>query len=230
MKVLLKKYIYKKIIIKPYYKFKEYIRIIAKITMSKRKQNEIEIIKEEIFQKINLNDKRIKRKLLEIQMYDTFKERNIKIYKTIAQINKEIDNQKLLRFELQEDRGKNLYGQFKSYPFIIQYKNYKNPIHVKEIIKLKRTLIREKNKTIRVIITLKFTSRAVIKYKINNKIEIQQRLIIKTRNKSLLKEIDFKRKLAEYIQTIYEDKKYIQKRKLRIQGLRNIYFNEKNNI
>jgi len=84
MKVLLKKYIYKKIIIKPYYKFKEYIRIIAKITMSKRKQNEIEIIKEEIFQKINLNDKRIKRKLLEIQMYDTFKERNIKIYKTIA--------------------------------------------------------------------------------------------------------------------------------------------------
>ena len=163
MKVLLKKYIYKKIIIKPYYKFKEYIRIIAKITMSKRKQNEIEIIKEEIFQKINLNDKRIKRKLLEIQMYDTFKERNIKIYKTIAQINKEIDNQKLLRFELQEDRGKNLYGQFKSYPFIIQYKNYKNPIHVKEIIKLKRTLIREKNKTIRVIITLKFTSRAVIK-------------------------------------------------------------------
>ena len=34
--------------------------------MSKRKQNEIEIIKEEIFQKINLNDKRIKEKLLKI--------------------------------------------------------------------------------------------------------------------------------------------------------------------
>ena len=37
MKVLSKKYIYKKIIIKPYYKHEEYIRIIIKITMSKRK-------------------------------------------------------------------------------------------------------------------------------------------------------------------------------------------------
>jgi len=37
MKVLSKKYIYKKIIIKPYYKFEEYTKIIAKITMSKRK-------------------------------------------------------------------------------------------------------------------------------------------------------------------------------------------------
>ena len=100
MKVLLKKYIYKKIIIKPYYKFKEYIRIIAKITMSKRKQNEIKIIEEEISQETNLNDKRIKEKLLEIQMYNTFKERNIEIYKTTAWINKEIDNQKSPRFEL----------------------------------------------------------------------------------------------------------------------------------
>jgi len=43
-------------------------------------------------------------------MYDTFKERNIEIYKTTAWINKEIDNQKLLRFELQGDGGKDLYG------------------------------------------------------------------------------------------------------------------------
>ncbi len=55
-----------KIIIKPYYKFEEYIRIIAKIIMNKRKQNKIEIIEEEISQKTNLNDKRIKEKLLKI--------------------------------------------------------------------------------------------------------------------------------------------------------------------
>src|SRR6266498_2919338 len=107
MKVLSKKYIYKKIIIKPYYKFEEYIKITAKITMSKRKQNEIKIIEEEISQEINLNDKE---KLLEIQIYDTFKERNIEIYKTIAWINKKIDDQKLPRFELQGDGGKDLYG------------------------------------------------------------------------------------------------------------------------
>ena len=65
---------------------------------------------EEIFQETNLNDKRIKEKLLEIQMYDTFKERNIEIYKTTAWINKEIDNQKSPRFELQGDGGKDLYG------------------------------------------------------------------------------------------------------------------------
>ncbi len=34
----------------------------------------------------------------------------------------------------------------------------------------------------------------LLKDKINNKIEIQQRLIIKTRDKPLLKEIDFKGK------------------------------------
>jgi len=56
----------------------------------------------------------------------------------------------------------------------------------------------------------------LLKDKINNKIEIQQRLIIKTRDKPLLKEIDFKEKSAEYIQTIYEDEKYIQKKRLRI--------------
>ncbi len=56
------KEIYKKIIIKPYYKFEEYIRIIARITMSKRKWNEIEIIEEEISQETKLNDKRIKGK------------------------------------------------------------------------------------------------------------------------------------------------------------------------
>ena len=110
MKVLSKKYIYKKIIIKSYYKFEEYIKITAKIIISKRKRNEIEIIEEEISQETNLNDKRIKRKLLEIQTYDTFKERNIEIYKTIAWINKKIDNQKLLRFELQEDEEKDFYG------------------------------------------------------------------------------------------------------------------------
>ena len=81
MKVLSKKYIYKKIIIKPYYKFEKYTRIIAKITISKRKWNEIEIIEEEIS---HLNNKRIKEKLLEIQMYNTFKERNIEVYKTTA--------------------------------------------------------------------------------------------------------------------------------------------------
>ena len=43
-------------------------------------------------------------------MYDTFKERNIEIYKTTAWINKEIDNQKLPRFELQEDEEKDFYG------------------------------------------------------------------------------------------------------------------------
>ena len=43
-------------------------------------------------------------------MYDTFKERNIEVYKTIAQINKEIDNQKSSRFELQEDEEKDFYG------------------------------------------------------------------------------------------------------------------------
>ena len=52
--------------------------------------------------------------------------------------------------------------------------------------------------------------------KINNEIEIQQRLTIKIREKPLLKEIDFKEKLAEYTQTIYEDEKYIQKKRLRI--------------
>ncbi len=108
--MLSKKYIYIKIIIKPYYKFEEYTKITTKITMSKRKWNEIEIIKEEISQETNLNDKRIKGKLLEIQMYDTFKERNIEIYKTTAWINKEIDNQKSPRFELQGDGEKDLYG------------------------------------------------------------------------------------------------------------------------
>ena len=108
--MLSKKYIYKKIIIKSYYKLEEYIRITSKIIMNKRKWNEIEIIEKEISQKINLNDKRIKGKLLEIQTYDTFKERNIEIYKTIAWINKKIDNQKLLRFELQEDEEKDFYG------------------------------------------------------------------------------------------------------------------------
>src|SRR6266498_4083660 len=171
-------------------------------------------------------------------MYDTFKERNIEIYKTTAWINKEIDNQKSLRFELQEDGRKDLYGQFKSYPFIIQCKNHKNLIHAGEITKLEGTLTREKDGTIRIIIAPKFTSRAVIKSnnskfmilcttdsnevvellkdKINNEIEIQQRLIMKTRDKSLLKEIDFKGKSAKYTQTIYEDEKYIQKRRLRI--------------
>ncbi len=37
MKVLSKKYIYKKIIIKPYYKLEEYTRITTRIIMSKRK-------------------------------------------------------------------------------------------------------------------------------------------------------------------------------------------------
>ena len=37
MKVLSKKYNYKKIIIKPYYKLEEYTKITTKITMSKRK-------------------------------------------------------------------------------------------------------------------------------------------------------------------------------------------------
>ena len=64
MRVISKKYIYKKIIIKPYYKFEEYIKITAKITISKRKRNEIEIIEEEISQETNLNDKRIKRKII----------------------------------------------------------------------------------------------------------------------------------------------------------------------
>ncbi len=82
--MLSKKYIYKRIIIKAYYKLEEYTRITAKIIMSKRKWNEIEIIEEEISQEINLNDKRIKGKLLEIQTYDIFKERNIEIYKTTA--------------------------------------------------------------------------------------------------------------------------------------------------
>src|SRR6266498_2667068 len=142
MKVLSKKYIYKRIIIKPYYKLEEYTKIIAKIIMNKR-----------------------------------------------------IDNQKLLRFELQGDGGKDLYGQFKSYPFIIQCKNHKNLIHAGEITKLEGTLTREKDGTIRIIIAPKFTSRAVIKSnnskfkilcatdlneavellkdKINNEIEIQ---------------------------------------------------------
>ena len=110
MKVLSKKYIYKKIIIKPYNKFEEYIKIIIKIIMSKRKWNEIKIIEEEISKETNLNDKKIKGKLFEIQMYDIFKERNIKIYKTTVWINKEIDNQKSSRFELQEDGGKDFYG------------------------------------------------------------------------------------------------------------------------
>ena len=35
-------------------------------------------------QETNLNDKKIKGKLLEIQIYDTFKKRNIEIYKTTA--------------------------------------------------------------------------------------------------------------------------------------------------
>ena len=61
MKVLSKKYIYKKIIIKSYYKFEEYTRITAKIIMSKRKWNKIKIIKEEISQETSLNDKRIKK-------------------------------------------------------------------------------------------------------------------------------------------------------------------------
>ncbi len=100
MRVLSKKYIYKKIIIKPYYKFEKYIRITATITISKRKWNEIEIIEEEISQETNLNDKRIKGKLLEIQTYDIFKEINIEIYKITAWINKKIDNQKSSRFEL----------------------------------------------------------------------------------------------------------------------------------
>ncbi len=43
-------------------------------------------------------------------MYNTFKEKNIEVYKTTAWINKEIDNQKLSRFELQKDGGKDLYG------------------------------------------------------------------------------------------------------------------------
>src|SRR6266542_1551981 len=145
-------------------------------------------------------------------MYDTFKERNIEIYKTTAWINKEIDNQKSLRFELQEDGRKDLYGQFKSYPFIIQCKNHKNLIHAGEITKLEETLTREKDGTIGIIITPKFTSKAVIKSnnlkfmilyttdlkeavellkdKMNNKIEIRQRLTTKTREKPLLKEID----------------------------------------
>ncbi len=80
--------------------------------------------------------------------------------------------------------------------------------------------MRKKNETIRVIIASKFKSRAVIKSnnlkfmilyiinpnkavellkdKINNEIEIQQRLITKTKDKPLLKEIDFKKKSAEY--------------------------------
>ena len=66
----------------------------------------------------------------------------------------------------------------------------------------------------------------LLKDKINNKIEIQQRLITKTRDKPLLKEINFKEKLAEYTQIIYKDKKYIQKRRLHIQGSENIYFNQ----
>ena len=49
----------------------------------------------------------------------------------------------------------------------------------------------------------------LLKNKINNEIEIQQKLIIKTRDKLLLKEIDFKGKSAEYTQTIYEDEKHI---------------------
>src|SRR6266542_3293888 len=163
MKMLSKKYIYKKIIIKPYYKLEEYTRITIKIIMSKRKRNEIEIIEEEISQETNLNDKRIKGKLLEIQMYDTFKERNIEIYKTTAWINKEIDNQKLPRFELQEDGEKDLYGQYKSYPFIIQCKNYKNLIYAGEITKLEGTLTREKDGTVGIIIAPKFTSKAVVK-------------------------------------------------------------------
>ena len=56
----------------------------------------------------------------------------------------------------------------------------------------------------------------LLKDKINNEIEIQQRLITKTKDKPLLKEIDFKEKLAEYTQTIYKDEKYIQKRRLHI--------------
>ncbi len=43
-------------------------------------------------------------------MYDTFKKRDIEIYKTIVWINKEIDNQKSPRFELQGDGEKDLYG------------------------------------------------------------------------------------------------------------------------
>ncbi len=39
---------------------------------------------------------------------------------------------------------------------------------------------------------------------------------MKIRDKPLLKEIDFKGKSAEYTQTIYEDEKYIQKRRLHI--------------
>ncbi len=49
----------------------------------------------------------------------------------------------------------------------------------------------------------------LLKDKINNEIEIQQRLITKIRDKPLLKEIDFKGKSAKYTQIIYEDKKYI---------------------
>src|SRR6266511_3864495 len=101
----------------------------------------MKIIEEEMSQKINLNDKKIKGKLLEIQIYDTYKERNIEIYKITAWINKEIDNQKSSRFELQEDERKDLYRQFKSYLFIIQCKNHKNPIHIREIIKLEGTLM-----------------------------------------------------------------------------------------
>ncbi len=66
----------------------------------------------------------------------------------------------------------------------------------------------------------------LLKDKINNKIEIQQRMITKIKEKPLLKEINFKEKSAEYTQTIYEDEKYIQKRRLCIQGSGNIYFNE----
>ena len=39
----------------------------------------------------------------------------------------------------------------------------------------------------------------LLKDKINNEIEIKQKLIIKTRDKLLLKEIDFKGKSAKYI-------------------------------
>ncbi len=64
---------------------------------------------------------------------------------------------------MQEDRGKDLYEQFKSYLFIIQCKNYKNPIHAGEITKLEGTLTREKDGTVGIIIASKFTSRAIIK-------------------------------------------------------------------
>ena len=46
--MLSKKYIYRKIIIKSYYKFEKYIKITVKIIINKRKWNEIEIIEKEI--------------------------------------------------------------------------------------------------------------------------------------------------------------------------------------